>query len=225
MTKKRVSVKKDDVLNFSAKTANQKSYVRSIIDNTVTFCTGCAGTGKSYLALGIAAQKLMSGEFDKIVIVRPAIEASERGIGFLKGSYADKVEPYCMPAIEHLKKFLGVERFAKEYGCGNISFEVLEYLRGRTFDYTMMIGEEFQNCTTEQLIMFISRIGSSSKIVINGDSNQSDMIHKNGDFKTDLDYVIHKINKANLENFNHVEMTDEDIIRNPIIGPFLKVFK
>lgn len=209
---------------FSAKTPNQKTYVRSIVENTVTFCTGCAGSGKSYLALGVAAQKLLSQEYDKIVIVRPAIEASERGIGYLKGGYAEKVEPYCRPAIEHLKRFLGVDRFNREYESGNISFEVLEYLRGRTFDYTIMIGEEFQNCTTEQLIMFVTRIGSQSKIIINGDSNQSDMTHKNGEFKTDLDYVISKVKKSNLEGFNHIEMSEEDIIRNPIIGPFLRVF-
>lgn len=216
---------KEHQISFSAKTPNQKSYVRSIVENTVTFCTGSAGSGKSYLALGMACQKFLSGEFDKIVIVRPAIEASERGIGYLKGDYRDKIEPFCKPAIIHMQKFLGVERFNKEYDIGNISFEVLEYLRGRTFDYTIMIGEEFQNCTTEQLKMFISRIGEKSKIIINGDSNQSDLTHKFGEFKTDLDYVIHKVKKANLESFNHVEMTHEDIMRSPIIGPFLKVFE
>ena len=130
-----------------------------------------------------------------------------------------------LPAIENFCKIMGKERFRKEFEFENIKFETLEYLRGRTFDNSIVIGEEFQNCTTEQLIMFVTRLGEKSKAIVNGDSAQSDLYNDDWEFRTDLDYVINRVQKCNLENFAAVKMTESDIVRNPLIGPFLKAMK
>lgn len=204
-------------------TRGQADYIKTICDNTVTICTGPAGTGKSYVCLGLAAQELLSGKIDKIVIARPTIETSKKSLGALPGTLNDKLNPYLLPAIMHLKRFLGKDRYLNEFHKGNIVFAPLEYMRGSTYNYSFIILEEAQNADVEQLKMFITRIGKDSKIVINGDVEQTDLIGKNGII--DLKYVIDKIHKAKLEGFGIFEMTELDIVRHPIIGPFLRSMK
>ena len=204
-------------------TRGHKDYIRAISENIVTFVTGPAGCGKSYIALGLASQYLLEGRIEKIVVARPTIEASKKGLGYLPGSRIEKLEPYLIPAIEHLKRFLGKNKYALELNRGNIRFEALEYMRGLTFDHSMLLLEEAQNATTEQIKMFVSRIGKESKIIIGGDAEQSDIYKENG--ATDLEYVISKIEDARLDNFSYIQMTDLDIVRHPIIANFLRVLR
>lgn len=213
----------DSFMSFKPKTENQAKYLKKIENNTVTFCTGPSGTGKSMCAIALAAQYYLDGRVSNIVIARPAVEASPKGLGFLPGSLNDKLEPYLMPAINHLKKLLGKEKYAQALENGEIKFEALEYMRGNTYDYSFMILEEAQNCTVEQLVMFITRIGQDSKIVINGDTEQTDL-ESTGKY-TDLETVINKVLNNALPSFAAIELTDDDIVRNSIIKDFIKVMR
>lgn len=206
-------------------TKGHAEYIRCMSENTVTFCTGPAGSSKSYSALGLACQYLLQERVDKIIIARPAVEASPRGLGFLPGGVNDKMLPYVQPAIEHLEKFLGRNTCQNYRHSGKIIIEAMEYLRGRTFDHAFILGEEFQNCTTEQIKMFVSRIGRDSKMVVNGDIAQTDIPKYDCDYTTDLAYVIHKLKQAELEGFGICELTPSDIVRNKLIGPFLQLFE
>lgn len=202
-------------------TEGQREYMRILIENDVTFVTGDAGTGKSYLALGLAAQYLVEERFDKIIIARPAVEASKKGLGFLPGQLSEKMLPYVLPAIAHLKRFLGKDLYANMVRDDRIVFETLEYMRGSTYDYSFMILEESQNADVEQLTMFITRIGKESKILINGDIEQTDLRNKGEN--SDLLYVINKV--RHLEGFGVAELTENDIVRNPLIKSFLRAMK
>jgi phosphate starvation-inducible PhoH-like protein len=213
----------DSHMQFKPKTENQAKYVKKIEDNTVTFCTGPAGTGKSLVAIALAAKYYLDGKVSRIVIARPAVEASTRGLGYLPGDLNEKIQPYLMPAINHLKKLLGRDRYAQAVEREEIKFETLEYMRGSTYDYSFMILEEAQNCTVEQLVMFITRIGQDSIIVINGDVEQTDL-SVSGKY-TDLEIVINRVLNNALEGFAAVQLTDDDIVRNPIIKDFIKVMR
>jgi phosphate starvation-inducible protein PhoH and related proteins len=208
---------------FTGKTPGQDEYLLTLVQNEVTFVTGDAGTGKSYMALGLACQYLLEGRYDYLVIARPAVEASSRGLGYLPGNMDDKLGPYLYPAIENMKKFLGKEIYESYSRDGIIKFESLEYMRGRTYDNTFMILEEAQNCTINQISMFVTRIGENSKILINGDVNQTDL--KNSGDSSDLMFVINKIQNANLNDFGIAHLTESDIVRNPLIIDFLRAMR
>lgn len=209
---------KEQGFSFRPKTTGQEDYVNTIENNIVTFATGPAGTGKSFCAIALACQYLQEGRYDNIVIARPTVEASEKGLGFIPGDIDEKLSPYLKPAIKHMKKIFSPHDYAIRYQAGHIQFESLEYMRGSTYDYSFMILEEAQNCTFEQLEMFITRIGEKSKIVINGDVGQTDLHTHDG--YTDLDRMIDKVD--GLDDFGIVELTKADIVRNPIIAHFLR---
>lgn len=209
---------------LTPKTEGHKGYIRCMAENTVTFCTGPAGSSKSYTALGLASQYLLEERVRRIVIARPTVEASPKGLGFLPGGINDKLSPYVQPAIEHLQRFLGRNTFHQLRGDGRICIEALEYLRGKTFDDSFIIGEEFQNATKEQIIMFVTRIGDRSRMVINGDMAQTDIRKDHCDYSTDLEYVIEKIKRSKIPEFGVVELSENDIVRNKLIGPFLRLF-
>lgn len=207
------------------KTQGHKDYIRCMIENTVTFCTGPAGSSKSYTALGLAAQYLLNEEVDRIIIARPTVEASPKGLGFLPGGLNEKMNPYVKPAIKHLERFLGKNTLSQMRGSGRILVEPLEYMRGETFDNSFIIGEEFQNATTEQIIMFVTRIGENSKISVNGDIAQTDLNEEASKYQTDLEYIIEKLKTGKLDEFGIIELGEADIVRNKLIGPFLRLFK
>jgi len=206
---------------FKPKTKGQADYLRTLVENTVTFVTGDAGTGKSYLALGLAASYLLEGRYDTLVVARPAVEASKKGLGFLPGDVSEKMAPYLNPTIKHLKRFLGNDLYFNLIRDNRIQFHSLEYMRGQTFDYSFMMLEEGQNADYEQLVMFVTRMGINSKVLINGDIQQTDLRHKGED--SDLFRMINKI--KNLDNFGVASLTEDDIVRNPIIIDFLRATK
>lgn len=226
--KKRVRVKNSQTSEYreelKPKTSGQSSYIRAMIENEVIFGIGPAGTGKSYCALGLAAQYLLEGKVKHIVIARPTVEASPRGLGYLPGKEQDKLSPYVRPAVEHLKRFLGKDQYLNYFRDGKIKIEALEYLRGTTFNDSFMIGEEFQNATTDQIKMFVTRIGENSKIVIDGDIDQADTKRTNSEYLTDLEYVLTKVKEHNLRSFAVVELTELDIVRNKLISDFIRIF-
>ena len=206
-TKRRKSLK--------AKTKNQEVYIRAIEDNDVTLCTGPAGTGKTAVSVGLACDYLLDGRVEKIVVTRPVIE-SGRGLGFLPGTFEEKIHPYLIPVLEEMEYRLNSNRVQAYRDEGKIEVCPLEYMRGRNFHNCFMILDEAQNATFEQLKMFVTRIGWDSKAVINGDMDQTDLVHAS---QGGLDTFLYRLDE--ISGVGIAELTDEDIIRNKIISKIL----
>jgi phosphate starvation-inducible PhoH-like protein len=214
-SKKDKQTPKPNVLE--AKTENQRNYIRSIIENDVTFCTGPSGTGKSFIAAGIAASKLLKDEVDTIIVTRPLV-CTGKDIGSLPGELNDKIKPYLAPMEENLKYFLGRDKFGLYFNTRRIRFEPLETMRGATFHNSYMILDEAQNCTMEQIKMFITRMGEHSKVIINGDTKQTDLYRDSG-----LYYCLEKLN--NLQGVGICSLGYNDIQRNGILGRILNALE
>ena len=197
------------------KTKNQENYVRAIGSNKVCFCTSPAGTGKTAVAVGLACDYLLDKRVEKIIVTRPVIE-SGRGLGFLPGTFEEKIHPYLIPVLEEMQFRLNTNRVQAYREEGKIEVVPLEYMRGRNFHNCFMILDEAQNATFEQLKMFVTRIGWDSKAVINGDIDQTDLLVKD---RGGLEEFLERL--EDIVGVGIAELTDEDIIRNPIISKVL----
>jgi phosphate starvation-inducible PhoH-like protein len=226
--RKQAPSKKSEVKEFSntkvnpfiAKTHKQKELFSALNGGVVTFATGPAGTGKSYVTIAYACQELMKGRFDKILITRPMIPAAYEDIGALPGDIDLKfVVPYIGPIRHILDRCLGkghVDMYIKE---GKITCSPLAYMRGSTHDNTFMLLDEAQNCVPEQVKMFLTRIGEDSKIAIVGDSKQSDIRGViNG-----LDDAVERL--AWNPDVRVVNFERKDIVRNSIIADILQSYE
>ena len=160
-----------------ARTFGQQVYVRAIEKNTITFGIGPAGTGKTYLAVAMAVRAFRRHEVERIILTRPAVEAGEK-LGFLPGDLQDKVDPYLRPLYDGLFQMLGAETFQRHLERGSIEVAPLAYMRGRTLDNAFIILDEAQNTTSEQMKMFLTRLGEGSHMVITGDTTQIDLPDK-----------------------------------------------
>ena len=198
------------------KTENQADYIRLMADNIVTMCHGPAGTGKTSVSVGLACEYLTEGKIKKIIITRPVVESSRKGLGYLPGSFKDKIHPYLIPVLEEMDLYLNSQQSKRFLDSDIIEIVPLEYMRGRNFHNAFMILDEAQNATFEQIKMFITRVGRDSKAVINGDLQQSDLSSKSS---CDFHEIIKRLDK--LENVGIMELTADDIIRNPIIGKII----
>ena len=156
------------------KTAGQKRYVDAVVNDTITFVVGPAGTGKSYLAVALAVQALQAKEVNRIILTRPAVEAGER-LGFLPGDMLAKVDPYLRPLYDALYDMLDPESVSRLMERGTIEVAPLAYMRGRTLNDSFIILDEAQNTTPEQMKMFLTRLGFGSKAVVTGDVTQIDL--------------------------------------------------
>jgi phosphate starvation-inducible PhoH-like protein len=203
----------DRVKSLRAKTKNQKSYILSIVENDITFCFGPSGTGKSFVAAGISAEHLIQNKTSQIIVTRPLVCAG-KNLGAVPGEIADKVKPYLKPMEENLKFFLGNKRLKKLLDEDIIKFEPLELMRGASFHNSYMILDEAQNCTLDQIKMFITRIGENSKVIINGDVKQTDLKDGSG-----LRICINKLTE--IEGVGICEFNHNDIQRNSIISSIL----
>ena len=206
------------VKTVSAKTENQKNYIRGILENDIIFCSGPAGSGKSYIAAGITCEHLYRGNIEKIIITRPLV-CTGKDIGSLPGELQEKINPYLVPMRENLKHFLGPWNYNKYYSESRIVFEPLEMMRGRTFHDTYMILDEAQNCTFDQIKMFITRMGQNSKVLINGDIKQTDLTRG----RSGLESCIHKL--KSIDGVAICELTHADIQRNDLIAKVLRVLE
>mgnify|MGYP003111459185 CR=1 FL=1 len=204
---------KPKIQHLEAKTENQKNYIRSIIENDIVFCSGPSGSGKSFVAAGIAAEHLHRGQIEQIIVTRPLV-CTGKEIGSLPGELGEKIAPYLLPMKENLKFFLGQSYYGHYDNEGQIHYKPLEIMRGSTFHNSYMILDEAQNCTVDQIKMFITRMGKNSKVLINGDVNQDDLRGKSG-----LDYCINKLD--GIEGVSICKLGYEDIQRNDIIGKVL----
>ena len=201
--------------HLKAKTDNQYEYIRAIAESDITICTGPAGSGKTAVSVGLACEYLDSNKVEKIVITRPVVE-SGKGLGYLPGTFQEKIHPYLVTVIEEMNGYLGSEIVNKLRAENLIEICPLEYMRGRNFHNSFMILDEAQNATFEQIKMFLTRLGRRSKCVINGDVNQSDLIPRlRGALTMCSDRLI------DTEGVSIVELNENDIIRNKIIARVL----
>ncbi len=204
---------------IKSKTLGQKAYVEAIRNNTITFGIGPAGTGKTYLAVAMAAKAYKSKEISRIILTRPAIEAGEK-LGFLPGDLQSKVDPYLRPLYDALYEMFGAENFARLVEKGVIEVAPLAYMRGRTLDDSFIILDEAQNTTPEQMKMFLTRIGFNSKAIVTGDITQIDL----GDGKkSGLKDVISVL--KNIDDIHFSYLTDKDVVRHRLVQQIIKAYE
>ncbi len=204
---------------IKAKTLGQRRYVDAIKNNTVIFGVGPAGTGKTYLAVAMAVKAFKAKEINRIILTRPAVEAGE-SLGFLPGDLQQKVDPYLRPLYDALFDMFGAESFQKQMERGTIEVAPLAYMRGRTLDDSFIILDEAQNTTSEQMKMFLTRLGSNSKAVVTGDITQIDLP---GGKKSGLKEVT-KILK-NIDGITTVRFDEKDVVRHRLVQEIVKAYE
>ena len=202
-----------------AKTLGQKKYVQTIEKNSIVFGIGPAGTGKTYLAVAMAVKAFKNKEVNKIILTRPAVEAGE-SLGFLPGDMQDKVDPYLRPLYDALGDMLGGEAFHKNLERGLIEVAPLAYMRGRTLDDAFIILDEAQNTTPEQMKMFLTRMGFSSKIVVTGDITQIDLPRDKKSGLRDAEIVL-----KNVEGIEFMYLSEADVVRHPLVQKIVKAYE
>ncbi len=201
------------------KTLGQKKYISSIKDNTIVIGIGPAGTGKTYLAVAMAVKAFKAHEVNKIILTRPAVEAGEK-LGFLPGDLQNKVDPYLRPLYDALFDMLGPEAFARQQERGCIEVAPLAYMRGRTLDDSFIILDEAQNTTPEQMKMFLTRLGSNSKIVITGDITQIDLPDKRKSGLVEAVKVLKNIDNIVIHRFS-----EKDVVRHKLVQDIIKAYE
>jgi len=205
------------IKSLEAKTENQRDYIRAIVENDIIFCSGPAGSGKSFIAAGIAAQHLHHNRIEQIIVTRPLV-CTGKDIGSLPGEMGEKIAPYLLPMKENLKHFLGQAYYGLYSNEGQIQYKPLEVMRGSTFHNSYMILDEAQNCTEDQIKMFVSRMGENSKVIINGDIEQNDLRGRSG-----LEFCMNRLDR--IDGIGICKLGYEDIQRNGIIGRFLRALE
>jgi phosphate starvation-inducible PhoH-like protein len=200
-------------------TKHQEEYWNILSDNEITLCFGPAGVGKSYIAMKRAVDLLWddTNKFEKIIIVRPAVEAEEK-LGSLPGGLEEKLDPYIYPSYYLLNKIIGKEAREKLKEEGFIEVAALAYMRGWNVDNTILVFEEAQNTTPAQMKLLLTRIGFNSKFFISGDLEQSDKFKD----KTKTGLYDAKVRLGDIRNVGIFEFDTKDIVRNPIISEILK---
>ncbi|MCI6959673.1 MAG: PhoH family protein [Oscillospiraceae bacterium] len=200
------------------KTLGQREYLQAIKQNAITFGVGPAGTGKTYLAVAMAVKAFKSKEVSRIILTRPAVEAGEK-LGFLPGDLQNKVDPYLRPLYDGLFDMLGAESFQKLLEKQTIEVAPLAYMRGRTLDDAFIILDEAQNTSREQMKMFLTRMGTGSKVVVTGDVTQIDLPDRSRSGLLDALNVL-----KNVEGIARVYFTEKDVVRHRLVQEIVKAY-
>ena len=200
------------------KTLGQQEYVQSIRDHDLTFAVGPVGTGKTYLAMALAVVALKNKEIERIVLTRPAVEAGEK-LGFLPGDLTQKVDPYLRPLYDALYDFMGVDSYQKLLERGVVEVAPLAYMRGRTLSDSFIILDEAQNTTSEQMKMFLTRIGFHSKVVVTGDITQTDLPYGK---KSGLAEALQIL--KDIPSIGMVELTHKDVVRHELVQQIVQAY-
>lgn len=204
---------------ITPKSPNQKRYLDAIRTHDLVFAIGPAGTGKSYLAVAMAVSALMKREVARIVLTRPAVEAGER-LGFLPGDLYEKVHPYLRPLYDALYDMMEAEKVAALVEKGAIEVAPLAYMRGRTLNDSFIILDEAQNTTSEQMKMFLTRLGFNSKMVVTGDITQVDLPATRASGLIEIQSVLRGI-----EGIRFVYFTEKDVVRHELVSAIVKAYE
>jgi len=205
--------------DLHGRTPNQILYLKHIQEHDITFGTGPAGTGKTYLAVACAVDALERDVVKRLVLVRPAVEAGER-LGFLPGDMAQKVDPYLRPLYDALYDLLGFDKTAKLFERNTIEIAPLAYMRGRTLNHSFIILDEAQNTTPEQMKMFLTRIGFGTKAVITGDVTQIDLARGQKSGLIEARRIL-----ADVRGIAFTEFTSADVVRHPLVQRIISAYE
>jgi len=202
-----------------ARSQKQSDYIKALKENDIIMAIGPAGTGKSFLAVSVAITLLMEKKVERVILSRPAVEAGEK-LGFLPGDMKEKVDPYLRPLYDALYELFGSERIDKKIETGEIEIAPLAFMRGRTLKNCFAILDEAQNATETQIKMFLTRIGENSKLVVNGDPTQVDLVNKSYSGLIKSKNIIEHIEEIKIVEFDH-----NDVVRHPLVSKIIKAYQ
>jgi len=202
-----------------AKTSGQKIYIKAIEEIDIVVCIGPSGTGKTYLAVAKAVETLMQKKYERIVLVRPAVEAGEN-LGFLPGDYREKIDPYLRPLYDSLIDMVSREKLTKLYNTQTVEVAPLAFMRGRTLNDAFIILDEAQNTTTVQMKMFLTRLGNGSKAIVTGDITQIDLVGKEASGLIKIQKIL-----ENVEGVKFVYLTKEDVVRRNLVQKIVEAYE
>ena len=202
-----------------ARSKRQSDYIKALKENDIIISLGPAGTGKSFLAVSVAVTMLMEKKIERVILSRPAVEAGEK-LGFLPGDMKEKVDPYLRPLYDALYELFGADKIDKKIESGEIEIAPLAFMRGRTLKNCFAILDEAQNATETQIKMFLTRIGENSKLVVNGDPSQIDLINK-----SQSGLVKSKKILKNLKEIKIVEFDHNDVVRHPLVSKIISAYQ
>jgi phosphate starvation-inducible PhoH-like protein len=204
---------------IAARTAGQALYVKAMREHELVFGLGPAGTGKTYLAVAAAVDLLMTGQVERIILSRPAVEAGER-LGFLPGDLREKVDPYLRPIFDALNDMLPADQLSKRLGTGEIEIAPIAFMRGRTLARAFVILDEAQNTTPVQMKMFLTRLGEGSRMVVTGDPTQVDLPPAT---KSGLADALEAL--EGIESVALVRFTERDVVRHPLVARIVGAYE
>ncbi len=197
----------------------QSDYLKALLNEDIVISSGPAGTGKSYLAVSVAVNMLMEKKVEKVILSRPAVEAGER-LGFLPGDMKEKVDPYLRPLYDALYDLFGYEKVQRKIETGEIEIAPLAFMRGRTLKNSFAILDEAQNASLTQIKMFLTRIGENSKIVVNGDPSQVDLVNKNQSGLIQSTKILKNVKEIKCIQFDHT-----DVVRHPLVSKIIQAYQ
>ena len=197
----------------------QSEYLKALLNDEIVISVGPAGTGKSYLAVSAAVNMLLEKKIEKVILSRPAVEAGER-LGFLPGDMKEKVDPYLRPLYDALYDLFGYEKVQKKIETGEIEIAPLAFMRGRTLKNSFAILDEAQNASLTQIKMFLTRIGENSKLVVNGDPTQVDLINKKHSGLVESTKIL-----RNLKEIKCIEFDHNDVVRHPLVSKIIQAYQ
>ncbi|OUV60756.1 MAG: phosphate starvation-inducible protein PhoH [Candidatus Pelagibacter sp. TMED128] len=202
-----------------ARSEKQSDYIKALKENEITMSLGPAGTGKSFLAVSVAVTLLLEKKIERVILSRPAVEAGEK-LGFLPGDMKEKVDPYLRPLYDALYELFGADKIDKKIESGEIEIAPLAFMRGRTLKNCFAILDEAQNATETQIKMFLTRIGENSKLAVNGDPSQIDLINKSQSGLIKSKEILKNLNEIKIIEFDHT-----DVVRHPLVSKIIRAYQ
>ena len=202
-----------------ARSNKQSDYIKALKENDIVMALGPAGTGKSFLAVSVAVTLLMEKKIERVILSRPAVEAGEK-LGFLPGDMKEKVDPYLMPLYDALYELFGADKIDKKIATGEIEIAPLAFMRGRTLKNCFAILDEAQNATETQIKMFLTRIGENSKLVVNGDPSQVDLLNKAHSGLIKSKNILKDVKEIEVIEFDH-----NDVVRHPLVSKIIRAYQ
>ena len=202
-----------------ARSEKQSDYIKALKENDIVMSLGPAGTGKSFLAVSVGVTMLIEKKIERVILSRPAVEAGEK-LGFLPGDMKEKVDPYLRPLYDALYELFGTDKIDKKIESGEIEIAPLAFMRGRTLKNCFAILDEAQNATETQIKMFLTRIGENSKLVVNGDPSQIDLINKSQSGLIKSTKLLKHLKEIKIIEFDH-----NDVVRHPLVSKIIKAYQ